>query len=659
MTKLNLTLLCTLLCAATATATVHGPTPIYTETFEEMGKAGAGIPDTWHIYGKGGVPIDDLQGIFGTGTGPFYKLLKVDGKWGCWSNSSFRTSVEANEWLVTPPIHIESDAELLTFTTMATASSATSAYRVYVSETGFTKDDFDSAPIINSDIAGQLTAVSTKSNAVGINGFAGKDVYIAFVNRSKNAGMLGFTDIAIAPYSIKVSNRTLPVIPEGETFNISVDALISTPVNVSGIKATLRLADGREEIVESSIVLSEVPGTVTFTFPTPITMPKEGVDYTVTIQPNREGVAPTVLTDRASVPTTSYPPVMVMEEFTGTWCSWCPRGMAFINYYHDIYPGRDGKGKFIAIALHSGSNDPMQMSNEEYLTRAFSDAGAVGYPAAWFNRTTCADPSDFKLAAEMMAGKAYSRILFKRVDHDGSRTTPLEVKYAFEAAYDMPQLHKRLAFVVVENKLSGTSSEWDQKNSFSGISKQAAINTYGEDVGNAVWPYLEPYANSGSTKRANTMVYDHVARAIWPSYKGELMDGSYTTDEEYIRTVSIPIPEDVTDCANIAIIALVFDEETGRIVSADEIKATDFNRDYEANYVPLTDADTLHISADITGISAEGDGTVSLQLFGMDGSLLCSAKAQGRVTLPTSLRHGTYIVQAADAQCAKTLKVIL
>ena len=62
-----------------------------------------------------------------------------------------------------------------------------------------------------------------------------------------------------------------------------------------------------------------------------IEIPDEGVDYTVTITPNITDAQPTIVTGTISVPSTSYPPVAVVEEFTGTWCQFCPRGAAFMT----------------------------------------------------------------------------------------------------------------------------------------------------------------------------------------------------------------------------------------------------------------------------------------------------------------------------------------
>lgn len=42
-----------------------------------------------------------------------------------------------------------------------------------------------------------------------------------------------------------------------------------------------------------------------------------------------------------------------VEEATGTWCGWCPRGEVYMNYLYAKYPEH-----FVGIAVHQ--KDPME-----------------------------------------------------------------------------------------------------------------------------------------------------------------------------------------------------------------------------------------------------------------------------------------------------------
>ena len=69
---------------------------------------------------------------------------------------------------------------------------------------------------------------------------------------------------------------------------------------------------------------------------------------------------------------------VLMEEYTGTWCSNCPRGIASIEHLQKKYGDR-----FIAVAIHQDSYDPMK-------TKLY--ASGNGYPSCQLNRSINCDP---------------------------------------------------------------------------------------------------------------------------------------------------------------------------------------------------------------------------------------------------------------------------
>ena len=79
----------------------------------------------------------------------------------------------------------------------------------------------------------------------------------------------------------------------------------------------------------------------------------------------------------ASVVAQTFKKNVVVEEFTGTWCGWCPRGIVGMEYMRKNY---GGKG-FIGIASHNG--DPMAVPAYQEVNLAYSGGG---YPSASFDR---------------------------------------------------------------------------------------------------------------------------------------------------------------------------------------------------------------------------------------------------------------------------------
>jgi thiol-disulfide isomerase/thioredoxin len=68
---------------------------------------------------------------------------------------------------------------------------------------------------------------------------------------------------------------------------------------------------------------------------------------------------------------------VLIEEFTGTWCVWCPRGMEVVEKMVDAY----GKDKIHPVMLHIG--DPMEIPVNDEIGKSFP---VRGYPSGSMSR---------------------------------------------------------------------------------------------------------------------------------------------------------------------------------------------------------------------------------------------------------------------------------
>ena len=66
---------------------------------------------------------------------------------------------------------------------------------------------------------------------------------------------------------------------------------------------------------------------------------------------------------------------VLIEEGTGTWCPWCPRGAVAMDYMFETYPD-----EFVGVAVHVG--DVMQIADYDPITGLFG-----GYPGAVIDRS--------------------------------------------------------------------------------------------------------------------------------------------------------------------------------------------------------------------------------------------------------------------------------
>jgi len=238
--------------------------------------------------------------------------------------------------------------------------------------------------------------------------------------------------------------------------------------------------------------------------------------------------------------------MVVSEEGTGTWCQWCPRGAVFMDQFNTKY------SQFWAgIAVHNG--DPMTVTDYD----ASFGALISGYPSSLVDRGTDVDPSgmtpDF-LTRVQVAPKAF--ITNGATWDAASRTLNVSVTADFQASANN---NYKLACVLTEDGVTGTGSGYNQSNAYSG-GNNGVMGGY-EALGNPV--------------PAAQMVYDHVARAIAPSFSGYTNSFPATVASGDMHTINFSFVLPNTWNENeIHIVGLLIDPQ-GRIDNAGKATITE------------------------------------------------------------------------------------
>jgi hypothetical protein len=186
--------------------------------------------------------------------------------------------------------------------------------------------------------------------------------------------------------------------------------------------------------------------------------------------------------------------MVVGEEATGTWCSWCPRGAVFMDKFENDF------GQFWAgIAVHGGSStEPMRVPvyDEGILTMV------SGHPSSVVDRGTDVDPSAMTTDFYTRLQVAPTAFITNGATWDaGTRTLNVSISSEFQASANN---NYKIACVLTEDGVTGTGSLYNQANSYAG-------------GGNGVMGGYELLPNPVP---ASQMVYDHVARQIAPSFGG-------------------------------------------------------------------------------------------------------------------------------------------
>lgn len=225
---------------------------------------------------------------------------------------------------------------------------------------------------------------------------------------------------------------------------------------------------------------------------------------------------------------------VIVEDHTGTWCGWCPRGITDMDDMKKLY----GNSVF-PIAVHNG--DPMALPVQQELATTF---GLQGYPSGMVDRTVVTvngkgsvffDPGepDFKggnwgnVAAQILKNEAPLEVDVKYSYEEISRVLSVTVTASVETA-----INDQTAFnaIVVENGVVGdyANPQWVQSNYYS--------NRSGYE--NSPWY---------NKKSKENLVYDYVLRGMLGGALGDAsgIPATLTAGQTYTKSFTFTLPATV------------------------------------------------------------------------------------------------------------------
>jgi len=323
---------------------------------------------------------------------------------------------------------------------------------------------------------------------------------------------------------------------------------------------------------------------------------------------------------------------MVIEEGTGTWCGWCPRGAVALDQISIDFPD-----EVIGIAVHNG--DPMVVPE-------YDDAvGFSGYPSCHVDRTilnTGIGPGAVEnyyidrianIDNTPEATVAHATIVSNgtsslQVDIETTIAFPLEGDYRFMV-------------VLTEDGVTGTTPDFAQANYYSG---------------GGVGP-MGGYENLPDPVPASDMVYNHVARGIFGTYDGEAgsLPNVLEIGETYTHTFNIDNLDTlgIDDPSKLHVITMMLDSESGRIINATSSGFLEGTVSIED--LPIIEDIKLYPNpsqgASMLKIDLDQKTDVSIQILDLNGRLMTS-KSYGSQNgsmiypiLPEADWNGLYLIQ--------------
>jgi thiol-disulfide isomerase/thioredoxin len=584
--------------------------------------------------------VDNLvpdPSVFGTlfGASAPYKAWVVDTPEGdniAISTSRYTPAGTSNDWLVTTsPILVQSAPAYLIWKARNFSSANQDGYKIYISTSGNKVADFTSVLYSNPGENSSWT-----SHTVSLASYAGKSIYLAFVNDSYNKWVLGIDDIFVGNTGFLLEDKTSQftyykrVAVKGSLKNIGN--------GISGF--TAKYTANGITYTKSYSGLNLLPGSsYSFQFPDSITVNGAGnaVSYTL------EVTSGTITNSAAgSVTLGSFKPLkkVVIEEGTGTWCGYCPRGTIYMKKLKEKYPDR-----FIGIAVHNG--DPMADATYDSGLHKF----ITSFPEGAVNRKYVCDPISFEttfLKAENDFSPA--DLILSAEWADGSHTT---IKLKSEAVFNIPftgTANFRMGLVIVENNVKGTASGYNQRNYYAGGSLGA----------------LEGWESLPDPVLASNMVYQDVARKIFDSFNGisGSLPATIAMNQRLTFDYNVELPSTVINKNETEIILMLIDNKTGEIMNGRRIKYLDIpvgiatvkNSD---TYVKIRKFDTK-ISVDV---ETHNPGHITTGIYTVDGKQIYLSSVKNKNShnfeVPTTLLRGIYLVKVSTNEGIINEKILL
>lgn len=325
---------------------------------------------------------------------------------------------------------------------------------------------------------------------------------------------------------------------------------------------------------------------------------------------------------------------VVIEEGTGTWCGWCPRGAVAMDYMTSTYPT-----DFIGIAVHNG--DPMTVTEYD------NGADISGFPGANVDRA---------LLGVSVSQNLFEQYYNSRVDMgvpanvDGAVTVSgSNVTIDASANFYTPVsgANFRLAVVITEDNVTGTGSGYNQANYYSG-GGNGAMGGY-ESLPNPV-----PAAD---------MVYDHVGRALLGGYNGQAGSVPATITDGTVASYTFNYTIPATSATNpMHAVVMLLDATTGEIVNAKQVSLV-------VGIAEGTEAINMNVypnpASDVVNVAFEATGDYTITITDMAGRVVSSEAYSNlsgaqNIALPVAdLMSGNYLVSVATEGASYTQTLVI
>lgn len=543
--------------------------------------------------------------------------------------------------LITSPLIDLSTASantVLSYDLVTSSDDPAEKYSVYVTTSNVSGTITASTAVYTETVA----TAGFQNRTINLSSFIGQQVYVSFrhydctdhyyiIIDNVNVKNLADKDVALkkvsleryglisTDYSIKatIKNNGTESIN-----NVKINWNDGTTDHISTIALASPLATGQEGTITHDIAVN---------FPTAA---EKNLNVSIMEVNGSSDATPTdnILATKFNTVTQNSPKKVLVEEGTGTWCGFCPRGIVGMLNASTGFPN-----DFIGITVHN--DDPMK------LTEYDNGANFLGFPSMNVDRSLLSQEveSDFSPIINERKTLIVPAALSATSTLSG-RTLTLNASAIFRSNFTNANF--RFAVVMVEDDVKGTTSGYDQHNYYAG-------GQLGSMGGFETKPSVIPAAQ---------MTYDHVGRMLLGGYTGQassipaaITDGQTVS---YTFTADIPVEYTIT---NMKAVVLLLDATSGEIVNAAGPFA--INGTLGISTINAT-ANDLNIYPNPAKdyIKVQAKGKVDIKIFDTSGRVIIEKSGvEPNTEISTqSLIKGAYMVSIQEKNSEpKTKKLII
>ncbi len=494
------------------------------------------------------------------------------------SHSSYDPAGKSDDWMVTPQLYIPDEKATLTFKSQSYRNAKNDVLKVYVwpSEdviTILTQNVIDKIRY-NGDLVynkkqtpgakEDVLAGDWTNNTVDLSKYAGKYVYIAFVNDNQNQSVIFVDDVVVSrEVAALLSVDTEQTVVDKDNIRIRGRFVVMKEFGIEGY--TLTLSDSEGNLIETitSDETLEKGEISSFSFEKAVALEKGEVNsFLINFSSGEDSIDMKYDISNLLFETTKR---VVLEEMTGTTCQFCPEGIIAIEYLDELFGDL-----FIPIAIHSYTGD--KFGGAEH-TAYSSFLGLAGAPTGRVSRGEITSPmyydkNDYVFTSpdgltwlqkveDSLGEMAVADVAINSASIDEENGN-VSVGVSVKPAINRPNANINVFGILMEDGLMAFQTNGLSATAAPGLGEWGKDGEYGKS--NVLWVYDDVVRGTSAVETAG----------IYSGFNGRggFIPANVKAGEPIDFTFDFALPSGVADVNKTKVCIMLIDANTGEYINA-------------------------------------------------------------------------------------------